>query len=234
MPGTITFQDASASNLANADRFSTSDPYVKWSTGTAEVQTEALRNMMGRTVSNTPSWDSEEYSIKYYEAAGAEVTVTVSVWDMDKGADDLLGEATVTVTLPAPNEIAEKDFTDAGFPCIICAHIADGNFHCCIPYQPEEKARVQEIEHRMIDRALAYEGTVSGEHGVGVGKIAHIIAEHGEDQINVQRSIKRALDPKNIMNPGKIFILPRKPGGCCDIPAVYHESDAGGAGTYSH
>ena len=81
MPGTITFQDASASNLANADRFSTSDPYVKWSTGAAEVQTEALRNMMGRTVSNTPTWDSEEYSVKYYEAAGAEVTVTVSVWD---------------------------------------------------------------------------------------------------------------------------------------------------------
>ena len=81
MPGTITFQDASASNLANADRFSTSDPYVKWSTGATEVKTEALRNMMGRTVSNTPTWDSEEYSVKYYEAAGAEVAVTVSVWD---------------------------------------------------------------------------------------------------------------------------------------------------------
>ena len=81
MPGTITFQDASASNLANADRFGTSDPYVKWSTGTQEVQTNALRNMLGRTASNTPHWDSEEYAVKYYEAAGAEVTVTVQVWE---------------------------------------------------------------------------------------------------------------------------------------------------------
>ena len=112
MPGTITFQDASASNLANADRVSTSDPYVKWSTGAQEVQTDHLRNMLGRTASNTPHWDSEEYSVAYYEAAGAEVTITVQVWDHDRGADDLLGEATVTVTLPAPNEIAEVDFAD--------------------------------------------------------------------------------------------------------------------------
>ena len=101
MPGTITFQDASASNLANADRFSTSDPYVKWSTGSVEVQTEALRNMMGRTVSNTPSWDSEEYSVKYYEAAGAEVTVAslkpgeIKGWDQKDWGKSVAVDRTV-------------------------------------------------------------------------------------------------------------------------------------------
>jgi D-lactate dehydrogenase (cytochrome) len=68
----------------------------------------------------------------------------------------------------------EDDFTKAGFPCIICAHIADGNFHCCIPSQPEQQATVKEIETRMIKRALSLEGSVSGEHGVGVGKIEHV------------------------------------------------------------
>ena len=73
----------------------------------------------------------------------------------------------------------EADFLAAGFPCIICAHIADGNFHCCIPYQPEDYSTVKEIETRMIKRALSLEGTVSGEHGVGVGKIDHILEVTG-------------------------------------------------------
>ena len=130
----------------------------------------------------------------------------------------------------------EEDFTSHGFPCIICAHIADGNFHCCIPYQPEEEAMVVTLEHRMISRAILMGGTVSGEHGVGIGKIAQIAEEHGEDHINIQRAVKRALDPQNILNPGKVFILPRHEGGCCDVPAIYrkHETHDGSAGTYSH
>jgi len=128
----------------------------------------------------------------------------------------------------------EADFTKNDFPCIICAHIADGNFHCCVPYQPERQGDVLELEHRMIQRALGYEGTVSGEHGVGVGKIGHIVEEHGEEHINLQRAVKRALDPRNIMNPGKIFILPRHPGGCCDVPPEYHETESGPGGTYEH
>lgn len=59
---------------------------------------------------------------------------------------------------------------------------------------------------------------------------------HGEDHINLQRAVKRAIDPKNIMNPGKIFILPRVPGGCCDAPAIYHQTETtdGGDKTYEH
>lgn len=129
----------------------------------------------------------------------------------------------------------EKDFMDHGFPCIICAHIADGNFHCCIPYQLNEQAKVIEIEHRMISRAISMEGTVTGEHGVGIGKIALIEEEHGKDHIDLQRAIKRAWDPKNILNPGKLFILPTVPGGSWELPAIYNQTKDGATkGTYTH
>eukprot|EP00041_Stephanoeca_diplocostata_P022581 m.540400 g.540400 ORF g.540400 m.540400 type:complete len:670 (+) comp22100_c0_seq1:186-2195(+) len=128
----------------------------------------------------------------------------------------------------------EKDFLAEGFPCIICAHIADGNFHCCIPYQPGERGKVDVIEKKMIARALAMGGSVSGEHGVGVGKIEHVEMEHGAVHIDLQRRIKRALDPHNIMNPGKIFIQPKTPGGCCEIPAIYRETVGASGGTYQH
>jgi len=99
----------------------------------------------------------------------------------------------------------EDDFGSIGFPCLICAHIADGNFHCMIPYQPHEKTRLKEAEQRLIERAVRVGGAVSGEHGVGLGKKKHICLEHGPNHIALQARIKRALDPKLIMNPHKIF-----------------------------
>lgn len=100
----------------------------------------------------------------------------------------------------------ERDFESAGFACIICAHIADGNFHCNIPYATEEEKRaMKDLEHRLIERAIALQGTVSGEHGVGVGKVKHLEKEHGRAHIVAQKRIKRALDPTNMMNPGKFY-----------------------------
>ena len=101
----------------------------------------------------------------------------------------------------------EKDFMDAGFPCLICAHIADGNFHCLIPYQPEERERMKLLEEKVLYRVTGLGGSVSGEHGVGVGKMKYLVHEHGENHLDVQRAIKKALDPNNIMNPQKIFTL---------------------------
>lgn len=99
----------------------------------------------------------------------------------------------------------ERDFAANTIPCIICAHIADGNFHCVIPYQEEGRQLVKILENRLIERALKMDGTVSGEHGVGMGKIEHALKEHGEHHIDIQRRIKKALDPKNILNPSKML-----------------------------
>jgi len=84
-------------------------------------------------------------------------------------------------------------------------------------------------------RAISMEGTVSGEHGVGIGKIIHIEEEHGKDHIELRRAIKRGWDPKNIMNPGKLFILPTVPGGPCEMPSIYNQTKDGATkGTYTH
>lgn len=104
--------------------------------------------------------------------------------------------------------MTEADFKAAGFPCLMCCHIADGNFHCLIPYQPEELAAMQALERKMIKRTIEYGGTVSGEHGVGVGKAEYLLEQHGPAYVNLMQKIKRTLDPHNLMNPGKIFTLP--------------------------
>ena len=85
----------------------------------------------------------------------------------------------------------------------------------CLRRNIKEKSKVVELEHELIRRAIRLGGTVSGEHGVGVGKMEHIIEEHGEVHIDLQRRIKRALDPRNIMNPNSYACRP-----CAHVLAV--------------
>ncbi len=70
-----------------------------------------------------------------------------------------------------------------------------------------EIARAQEFNARLIERSLSMDGTCSGEHGIGEGKMKYLEAEHGKTGLDVMRSLKKALDPDNIMNPGKIVAL---------------------------
>ncbi|NQW00430.1 MAG: FAD-binding protein [Rhodospirillales bacterium] len=91
----------------------------------------------------------------------------------------------------------------------IVGHVGDGNFHVCFIMDPDdadEMRRVEGVNRRMVLRAIAMGGTCTGEHGVGIGKIEFLVAEHGE-ALSVMRAMKMALDPDNIMNPGKIINL---------------------------
>ena len=100
----------------------------------------------------------------------------------------------------------EEDFAKRGVPCIICAHIADGNFHCMIPFTTEEENQTAHLlERRVVERALLAGGTISGEHGVGIGKVKFVTQEHGEHHVKVQETIKAALDPDDLMNPGTFY-----------------------------
>ncbi|WP_404379346.1 FAD-linked oxidase C-terminal domain-containing protein [Caenispirillum salinarum] len=89
----------------------------------------------------------------------------------------------------------------------IVGHVGDGNFHVLFvfdPDNPNEIAEAKRLNARVVERALAMDGTCTGEHGVGHGKMGYLEAEHGADMLDVMANIKRALDPENIMNPGKI------------------------------
>ena len=106
------------------------------------------------------------------------------------------------------DSIAEVDATS--IPYFLVGHVGDGNFHfgyLIDPNIPEERRIAEELNHKLVTRALALEGTCTGEHGVGLHKMDFLIAETGNGAVNMMRTIKRALDPKNIMNPGKIFTL---------------------------
>ena len=106
------------------------------------------------------------------------------------------------------DSIAEVDATN--IPYFLVGHVGDGNFHfgyLIDPNIPEERHVAEELNHKLVTRALALEGTCTGEHGIGLGKMDFLLTETGDGAVNMMRSIKRALDPKNIMNPGKIFTL---------------------------
>jgi D-lactate dehydrogenase (cytochrome) len=99
------------------------------------------------------------------------------------------------------------DIAASGLIAPIVGHVGDGNFHVLPLIDMENEAEVQAAHafmQRLVERALAMEGTCTGEHGVGQGKMKYLSAEHGEGALDMMRSIKRALDPDNIMNPGKI------------------------------
>jgi D-lactate dehydrogenase (cytochrome) len=100
----------------------------------------------------------------------------------------------------------KRDLDQSFVTAVLVGHVGDGNFHLAFildPDKPEEIAEASRINDRMVRRAIAMDGTCTGEHGVGYGKMDFLIAEHGE-AVAVMRTIKRALDPDNIMNPGKI------------------------------
>src|SRR5436309_10878863 len=100
----------------------------------------------------------------------------------------------------------KKDLATSSVPSAMVGHVGDGNFHLVFMIDPKNKEEIAEassLNDRMVARALAMEGTCTGEHGVGYGKLEFLHAEHGE-AVAVMRTIKQALDPDNIMNPGKI------------------------------
>jgi D-lactate dehydrogenase (cytochrome) len=106
------------------------------------------------------------------------------------------------------DSVAEADAS--GIPYFLVGHVGDGNFHfgyLLDPNIPEERVKAEELNHALVSRALALEGTCTGEHGVGLHKMDFLVTEAGVGAIDMMRTIKRALDPKNIMNPGKIFSL---------------------------
>ena len=103
---------------------------------------------------------------------------------------------------------AQEDVDASGLSCLTVGHVGDGNFHTLILIDQDDPTaldRAWALDRKIVARGLSLGGTCSGEHGVGIGKAEFLETEHGPEALAVMRSIKAALDPKGILNPGKIF-----------------------------
>jgi D-lactate dehydrogenase (cytochrome) len=129
---------------------------------------------------------------------------------MRPGAQIWTSDVCVPVSqLPGAVLAVREDMDRNGIVAPIVGHVGDGNFHVLFavdPADPAERAVAEGVYERMIARAIAVGGSCTGEHGIGLVKRAHLIEEHGVDAVETMRLIKRALDPKGLMNPGKIFL----------------------------
>jgi D-lactate dehydrogenase (cytochrome) len=125
------------------------------------------------------------------------------------GHKALTTDVCVPISRLAEALVASKEEAKAlgHFTCIV-GHVGDGNFHQMVLYDPNEAGaleRAWDMDRRIVGRGLALGGTCSGEHGIGLGKREFLEREHGPEALAVMRSLKHALDPKGIMNPGKMF-----------------------------
>ena len=106
-------------------------------------------------------------------------------------------------------KFAEVEVNKIGLRAPMVGHLGDGNFHVLFPYDPNDKEiykKIREFSNKLIDKTLELKGTITGEHGVGLHKKSYLLKEH-PDNIPLMKTIKRSIDPNNIMNPGKIFDL---------------------------
>jgi D-lactate dehydrogenase (cytochrome) len=117
----------------------------------------------------------------------------------------------VPISMLAESINASVDEAEAsGIPYWIVGHVGDGNFHLSYLMDPNDAREVAEVERlnvQMVQRAIRLGGTCTGEHGIGLHKMGYLVEEAGPAAVELMKSIKRALDPKNIMNPGKVFAL---------------------------
>ncbi|TFY62407.1 hypothetical protein EVG20_g6718 [Dentipellis fragilis] len=104
----------------------------------------------------------------------------------------------------------QKDIENSGLKGPIVGHAGDGNFHSLLLVKNEEEMAVaRDVVHRMVERAIALDGTCTGEHGVGIGKRDYLYEELGEGTVGLMKTIKNAIDPKGLFNPGKLYPDPK-------------------------
>ena len=127
------------------------------------------------------------------------------------GTQALSSDVCVPISRLAECVVAtQEDAAASRFIAPIVGHVGDGNFHLLLLIDlddGEEIKRAEALLERLVERALAMDGTCTGEHGIGQGKMKYLLSEYGEPALDTMRAVKRALDPLDIMNPGKIFSL---------------------------
>jgi D-lactate dehydrogenase (cytochrome) len=136
----------------------------------------------------------------------------VALWAspvLKPGADIWITDVCVPISRLADCiEQTKTDLAKSPLPAPMVAHAGDGNFHLFILFDsknPQEYLEAKKINTRLVQRAIAMEGTCTGEHGVGFGKRDYLVEELGTEAVDLMRTLKDALDPKGLFNPGKIL-----------------------------
>jgi len=174
--------------------------------GVAE-QSEEVKRIASELGGGDFAWaTSEEERRRLWEARHASYEASLA---LRPGAKGFVTDVCVPVSRLAQCVAeARAGVEEAGLLAPIVGHAGDGNFHVCVlvdPGDPEELARVQEFGERLARRAIELGGTCTGEHGVGYGKAHLLELEHGAEGVELMRSVRAALDPDGIMNPGKVL-----------------------------
>ena len=174
--------------------------------GVAE-QSEEVKRIAADLGGGDFAWaTSEEERRRLWEARHASYEASLA---LRPGAKGFVTDVCVPVSRLAQCVAeARAGVEEAGLLAPIVGHAGDGNFHVCVlvdPGDPEELARVQEFGERLARRAIELGGTCTGEHGVGYGKAHLLELEHGAEGVELMRSVRAALDPDGIMNPGKVL-----------------------------
>ena len=174
--------------------------------GVAE-QSEEVKTIAAELGGGDFAWaTSEEERRRLWEARHASYEASLA---LRPGAKGFVTDVCVPVSRLAQCVAeARAGVEEAGLLAPIVGHAGDGNFHVCVlvdPGDPEELARVQEFGERLARRAIELGGTCTGEHGVGYGKAHLLELEHGAEGVELMRSVRAALDPDGIMNPGKVL-----------------------------
>ncbi|KAL5511402.1 DLD1_1 [Sanghuangporus vaninii] len=139
-------------------------------------------------------WEARKYAL-------------MSVIAAEEGSRAWTTDVCVPVSkLPQLVQETKEDIHQSGLKAGVIGHVGDGNFHALILFHnDEELQKVSECVHRLVHRAIALDGTCTGEHGVGVGKKEYLNDELGTGTVELMRRVKDAIDPKHIMNPGKLY-----------------------------
>lgn len=180
--------------------------------------TGASRETVETALQMTREICASQGAVGFSEASGREARN--AMWRLRHGTRERMhrrfpGEHWVGMDVSVPVSrfpelvaFAEAVCAEHGFAGHVVGHAGDGNIHLGLHHDPSDAAQGEataEVAHRIVLKAIELDGTCTGEHGIGIGKMKYMIAEHGREAVATMWAIKRALDPNNILNPGKIL-----------------------------
>lgn len=174
--------------------------------GVAE-QTEALRAIAGEHGGMDFEWAHRpEERTRLWQARHDAYYACLA---LQPGARSITTDVCVPISRLADCIAATRaDLEATGLTAPLLGHVGDGNFHMLILVRPDDTAELEKAQafaQRLAERAIAMDGTCTGEHGIGLGKRKYMAREHGEAALSVMRAIKQVLDPDDLMNPGKVL-----------------------------